>query len=560
MRALLIAIMAMVGFAGAACLLAGTAQADGWSGPVPVASQSVVSLSCPSVRFCAAVEFGGDVTTFDGTTWSASSRVDPAAALTAVSCVSATSCVAGDSDGNVLGFDGTRWGAPVLSGGQGPVQSVSCPAIGECDAVTPGSVVGLSGGVWTVIADGYPTDGDPHNHYDYSSISCWAPGACAIVDDAGEVYTIGPGGQLGAVGYVGGQAYPGDTAVSCAPGGVCAIVSSQDTAATLDAGSMSSTVRLGLVEPDTTGPLPRMSVSCVSGSFCVVAGPQGTVAYFLGSASWSSPETAPANFGQVACVSATDCVLAGDINPPASVAYTYAGETRPAPAANIVPPMIPGTPQAGQTVLADPGQWSNGAGYVRYRWELCDGAGDHCQDLGVLTQSSGYIPPAYAGHTFRVTVAAANAGGSAGPVTSAPSAAIHATPGPPVTDPRRLPSRGRVAHNLATRLVPHGTAASVRRLLRRRAYTFSYRPTAACRLTIIWTLRTKSSNRRIRRVTIARRTVTLRAGRSAVVRMALGRTARRVIAASDRPRLMATGVLIESGRTIHASAEIRLQR
>jgi hypothetical protein len=426
-------------------------------------------------------------------------------------------------------------------------------------SVTPESVDRLSGGVWKVLAEGYPTDGDPHNHYDYSSISCWGPGSCAIVDDAGAVDTIGPDDQLGSVGSIGGPAYPGDTAVSCAPGGFCAIVSTQDTAATLDAGSLSSPVRLGLVEPDTITSLPAMSVSCVSASFCAVAGPHGTVAYFLGAASWSSPESAPADaIGPVACVSATDCVLAADINPPASAAYIYAGETRPAPAANIAPPMIPGTPEAGQSVLADPGQWSNGGAYMRYRWELCDGAGENCLDLGILTQTSGYIPPPYAGHTFRVTVSAANAGGNAGPATSAPSAVIRAAP--PVTDPTQPPSRGRVAHNLATRLLPHGSAASVRRLLARRAYTFSYRPTAPCRLTITWTMRINPSSRPTRRVTIARRTVTLRAGRSAVVRMALSRAGRGALAASHRPRLIATGALTESGRTIDATAQIRLQR
>jgi hypothetical protein len=79
-------------------------------------------------------------------------------------------------------------------------------------------------------------------------------------------------------------------------------------------------------------------------------------------------------------------------------------------------------------------------------------------------------------------------------------------------------------------------------------------------LTVIWTLRVTPPHRRASRITIARRTVTLRARRSARVRIALSRTGRRALAHSRRPRLIGTATLTESGRTIPATAQIRLLR
>jgi hypothetical protein len=71
------------------------------------------TVSCPSARFCAAVDGGGgNVITFDGSSWTAPVNVDSRAArsvsgpvlifLMSVSCISAVFCVAGDSIGDAF--------------------------------------------------------------------------------------------------------------------------------------------------------------------------------------------------------------------------------------------------------------------------------------------------------------------------------------------------------------------------------------------------------------------------------------------------------------------------
>jgi hypothetical protein len=70
-------------------------------------------VSCPASNFSAAVDGGGgNVVTFDGSTWSAPVKVDSEAAnsvsgpvrifLMSVSCLSAMFCVAGDSIGDAF--------------------------------------------------------------------------------------------------------------------------------------------------------------------------------------------------------------------------------------------------------------------------------------------------------------------------------------------------------------------------------------------------------------------------------------------------------------------------
>ena len=70
-------------------------------------------VSCPASNFSAAVDGGGgNVVTFDGSTWSAPVNIDSQAAnsvsgpvlifLMSVSCLSAMFCVAGDSIGDAF--------------------------------------------------------------------------------------------------------------------------------------------------------------------------------------------------------------------------------------------------------------------------------------------------------------------------------------------------------------------------------------------------------------------------------------------------------------------------
>ena len=82
--------------------------------------------------------------TFNGTSWSRPSAIDPGSYLQAVSCASASFCVAIDRRGNAFTFNGSTWSAPVnidskaAKSVSGPVliflMSVSCLSAMFCVA------------------------------------------------------------------------------------------------------------------------------------------------------------------------------------------------------------------------------------------------------------------------------------------------------------------------------------------------------------------------------------------------------------------------------------------
>jgi hypothetical protein len=63
-----------------ACLSARGATANAlWSSPSQVDAQSSLnSVSCPTTRFCAAVDDAGNALTYNGTSWSSPSAIDAA--------------------------------------------------------------------------------------------------------------------------------------------------------------------------------------------------------------------------------------------------------------------------------------------------------------------------------------------------------------------------------------------------------------------------------------------------------------------------------------------------
>jgi len=110
--------------------------------PAASAQPGMASVSCASPTFCAAVDYGPDVVTFNGTAWSKPFAIDPAGYLQAVSCAAAGFCVAIDRKGNALTYNGISWSAPVnadpngLSMGEGGISwpVVSCRSASFCAA------------------------------------------------------------------------------------------------------------------------------------------------------------------------------------------------------------------------------------------------------------------------------------------------------------------------------------------------------------------------------------------------------------------------------------------
>ena len=121
------------GFPDAGTAMAAGAAAEplrGWAPKLIDNSFGTAQVSCASSSFCASVE-GAHAVTYDGTTWATPAAIDShGAALTSVSCPSARFCAAIDFNGNgrVLTYNGTGWSAPATIDPNAFLASVSCPS------------------------------------------------------------------------------------------------------------------------------------------------------------------------------------------------------------------------------------------------------------------------------------------------------------------------------------------------------------------------------------------------------------------------------------------------
>jgi hypothetical protein len=105
-----------------------------------------------------------------------------------------------------------------------------------------------------------------------------------------------------------------------------------------------------------------------------------------------------------------------------------------APAVNAGAPAISGTPGAGSTLTADPGDWQGTPTITyTYQWQRCDAAGANCVDIPGATGNTYELTDADVGHTIRVVVVANNDAGASSPASSGASAVVEAptTPAPP---------------------------------------------------------------------------------------------------------------------------------
>jgi hypothetical protein len=159
------------------------------------------TVSCPSARFCAAVDYGPNVVTFNGTSWSKPSGIDPGSYLQAVSCASASFCVAIDRKGNAVTFNGSTWSAPVnadpngLTMGEGGISwpVVSCPTSNFCAAVDGGggNVVTFDGRSWTapVTVDSKAAESVNGPVLIFlMSVSCLSATFCVAGDSIGDAF------------------------------------------------------------------------------------------------------------------------------------------------------------------------------------------------------------------------------------------------------------------------------------------------------------------------------------------------------------------------------------
>ena len=108
------------------------------------------------------------------------------------------------------------------------------------------------------------------------------------------------------------------------------------------------------------------------------------------------------------------------------IAYRTAGTT--AAPVNLVAPAIDGVANPGERLAADVGVWSGLPSHYSYQWQLCNGGGSGCTDVGGATAASFFPTAAHIGATLRVRIVASNAVAAGAAVTSSPAAIVGAAP------------------------------------------------------------------------------------------------------------------------------------
>jgi streptogramin lyase len=99
-------------------------------------------------------------------------------------------------------------------------------------------------------------------------------------------------------------------------------------------------------------------------------------------------------------------------------------------------PVVSGEAVEGGVLSVSDGLWSNGPGAFGYQWQLCDGSGGGCVDLGGEVAGTHVLGAGDVGHTLRVLVTASGVGGSASVLSGASGVVRAAAPVP--AGPSRL--------------------------------------------------------------------------------------------------------------------------
>jgi hypothetical protein len=130
-----------------------------------------------------AVDTGGGVYTYDGSSWSTAVSVDVGHAFTAVSCASPSFCAATDDGGNGAILAGGSWKVAAMGTTAGVL---ACPVDGFCLAANgSGGAIAYHNGAWSAVTriDGQRVIG---------ALSCPASTACTAADQQDNVLYYAP--------------------------------------------------------------------------------------------------------------------------------------------------------------------------------------------------------------------------------------------------------------------------------------------------------------------------------------------------------------------------------
>jgi hypothetical protein len=321
------------------CVVVGTAiwveSGGGLARTAPgTGNEGWLAVSCASPAFCVAGDNDGNLSVYNGHSWSTPVNVDENA-LTAISCASASFCDALDSDGSIITWNGTRWATtdPHLMT-NGLAGDISCASAKFCMADDQ------MGYVWTFNGTAWSASGPTSMANELFYVSCTSSTFClaaqAVTGDAAVYNGKAWSSPTAVLTYL-------DTAyVACSPGlpaspgssGDCAVISDLGQANTLRSGRWTGQVSVDEASPVT-------AIACPTTSFCAAVGGNGDEIMYA-DGRWKAPVTLIPNgsFTSVSCPSARFCLAAGAAGSGALRMWRYNG-TRWTPAA--APAGHPGT-------------------------------------------------------------------------------------------------------------------------------------------------------------------------------------------------------------------------
>jgi hypothetical protein len=290
-----------------------------WARPAAIDQNTLDSVSCPTVHFCAVTDDIGDVLWYSGGKWSKAARVTrDQVPLGSISCAGPGFCAA--SIGQSLfpaTYDGGKWTVPTEPDPSGYVfNSVSCPTRTLCVAVDGvGNFSVYNGRRWSPIAVA-----DPGGVL--ASVSCPTPTFCLTInldDDEDNPYSASTR-SYNTKSWSRSTPMPanfGDgQAVSCTSNRFCAAIDDSGDAAVFNGSAWGRTTAIDTAAtPTLLGALiaATNAVSCASPSFCVVVDENGNVMGYNGH-KWSAPAPIDksSSLSAISCPSPTFCVAVDD--------------------------------------------------------------------------------------------------------------------------------------------------------------------------------------------------------------------------------------------------------
>jgi hypothetical protein len=268
-----------------------------WSKPQSLQASALTGVSCTAPDFCVAVGVNDDAYVLRGAAWSPAPPIGHEGAggadssgtsgLSAVSCVGTTFCMAGDVAGRVWTFDGRRWTRPRRIEPRGAYltdRQAGTAGISGLSCATPTFCVAVTVGGRALIFDGKS----------WSTPSALEP-AQSVSSDR----------------YLSHSALAG---VSCPGPGFCVAVDPTGNVVTLRGGSWSAPRPIDPLSAGAGDGDGLNAVSCVAVEHCVAVDGRGD-ALTDDNGVWSQVASVDATLGltSISCGATDSCVALNDL-------------------------------------------------------------------------------------------------------------------------------------------------------------------------------------------------------------------------------------------------------